>query len=60
MKLNGHWLLARLRERSTWLGITGCLASLGLVIAPELGEAIAGFGVAAAGLIAVVTADRVD
>lgn len=58
MKLNGTWLLARMRERSTWLGITGCLASLGLAIAPELGEAIAGFGVAAASLVAVITADR--
>lgn len=60
MKPNAHWLLARLRERSTWLGITGCLASLGLAVAPELGEAIAGFGVAAASLIAVVTADRAE
>lgn len=60
MKLNGIWILSRLRERSTWLGTTACLASLGVAVAPELRDAIAGFGVAAAGLIAALTADRAD
>lgn len=58
MKLNRTWLLERARERSTWIGITGCLSSLGFVLAPELAEAIAGLGVAVAGVIAVLTADR--
>jgi hypothetical protein len=60
MKLDRTWILNRLRERSTWLGVTACLASLGIAVAPELRDAIAGFGVAAAGLVAVLTADRAD
>lgn len=60
MKLDRTWILNRLRERSTWLGVTACMASLGIAVAPELRDAIAGFGVAAAGLVAVLTADRAD
>ncbi|WP_193184163.1 hypothetical protein [Nisaea sediminum] len=60
MKLDRTWILNRLRERSTWLGVTACLASLGIAVAPELRDAIAGFGVAAAGLVAVLTADHAD
>jgi hypothetical protein len=60
MKLDRTGILNRLRERSTWLGVTACLASLGIAVAPELRDAIAGFGVAAAGLVAVLTADRAD
>jgi hypothetical protein len=60
MKLDRTWILNRLRERSTWLGVTACLASLGIAVAPELSDEIAGFGVAAAGLVAVLTADRAD
>lgn len=60
MSGNRTWLLRRLAERSTWLGITGCLASLGIVLVPELQEAIAGLGVAAASLIAILTADKPD
>ncbi|WP_420403306.1 hypothetical protein [Nisaea sp.] len=58
MNLDRTWLLNRLRERSTWLGVTACLASLGIAVAPELRDAIAGFGVAAAGLVAALTADK--
>lgn len=58
MKPNATWFLDRARERSTWLGITGCLASAGVAIAPELGDAIAGLGVACAGLIAMLTKDH--
>jgi len=60
MKRTLTWILNRLRERSTWLGATACLASLGITVAPELSNAIAGFGVAAAGLVAMLTADNAD
>lgn len=51
-------VLARLKERSTWLGLTALLTSFGVVLKPEVGEAIASAGVAVAGLIAVITADK--
>jgi len=53
-----EWILARARERSTWLGLTALLTSLGLALSPEQSEAIAVAGVAVGGLIATLTADN--
>lgn len=58
MKLNATWILDRLTERSTWLGLTGFLAAAGVSVAPEIGDAIAALGVAGASLIAMLTKDR--
>ena len=48
----------RLKERSTWLGLTGLLAAVGVAIDPALHEAIISAGLAIAGLIAVFTKDK--
>ena len=53
-----EWILARARERSTWLGLTALLTSLGLALSPEQAEAIAVAGVAVGGLVAALTADK--
>ena len=52
------WLLARAKERSTWVGITALVSAAGVALHPELVEAIAAAGTAIAGLIAVATADK--
>lgn len=52
------WIAARLKERTTWLGIAGLLSTAGVAIAPELQEAIVSAGVALAGLVLVVTKDK--
>lgn len=52
------WLLDRLKEKTTWLGLTALVTSAGIALSPELAEAIAVAGVAIAGLIAVVTEEK--
>ena len=52
------WLLARLSERSTWLGITGFLTAAGIYLDPEQIEAIAVAGLAVAGVVGVFTKDK--
>jgi hypothetical protein len=51
------YLIARGRERSTWLGLIGLLASVGVSLQPQLQEAIISIGIGAASLIAMLTAD---
>ena len=52
-----QFLIARLKERSTWLGLTAFATALGVGITPEQAEAIAGAGLAIAGLVGVFTKD---
>jgi hypothetical protein len=58
MKFNATWLLDRLAERSTWIGLTGFLTATGVSLEPEIGEAIGAVGVALASLIVMLTRDR--
>ena len=51
------YLLERLRERSTWLGLAAFATALGVHLSPELSEAIVSTGVALAALAAVLTKD---
>lgn len=51
-------LLERGREPSTWRGLILLLTAIGVPIAPDLVEPIVSVGLAAAGLIGVVTADK--
>lgn len=53
-----YWIIDRLKERSTWLGIVGLVSAAGVTLNPELTEAIVSMGLAAAGLIAVITKDK--
>ncbi|WP_323796829.1 hypothetical protein [Nisaea sp.] len=58
MNFNTTWLLDRLGERSTWIGLTGFLTATGVSLEPEIGEAIGALGIALASLIAMLTRDR--
>ncbi|WP_193173451.1 hypothetical protein [Nisaea nitritireducens] len=58
MNFNTSWLLDRLGERSTWIGLTGFLTATGVSLEPEIGEAIGAVGIALASLIAMLTRDR--
>ncbi len=58
MNLSTSWLLDRLAERSTWIGLTGFFTAIGVSLDPETGEAIGAVGIALASLIAMLTKDR--
>ena len=51
------YLLARLKEASTWRGIALLLTAFGVQIAPDVQEAIISAGVAVAGAIGVFFPD---
>ncbi len=52
-----NWVLARLREPSSWRGIVWLLTVFGLVLKPDQAEAIATAGMALAGLLGVFLSD---
>ena len=52
-----HWIGERLRERSTWIGITSIVSAAGIYIKPLAMDAIVAVGMAIGGLIAVLTPD---
>jgi hypothetical protein len=51
-------LLNKLREPSTWRGITFLLSAIGVNLRPDLTESIITLGIAAAGTIEVVRKER--
>ena len=53
-----QWLLARLRERSTWAGIVSMAAALGIAVSPEQSEAIVAAGMAVVGAVIAFTDDK--
>lgn len=53
-----NYLFARAKEPSTWRGLVLLLTAVGVPIAPALGEQIVTAGLAAAGLIGVLAADK--
>ena len=53
-----EFVVSRLKERSTWLGLIGIVTAAGVSISPEQTEAIALAGVAIAGVVAVFTKDN--
>lgn len=58
MKLNATWILERLSERSTWIGLTGFLTATGMSLEPDVSDAIGTVGIALASLIAMIMGDR--
>lgn len=52
-----NFVLDRLKERSTWLGILGIVTAAGIALTPEQLEAIALAGSALASAVLVFTAD---
>jgi hypothetical protein len=57
MKNLFDWIVDRLKERSTWLGIIGLITATGMALTPDQTAAITAGGVAIAGLIATFTKD---
>ena len=51
------YLLARLKEASTWRGIVLLLTAFGVQVAPEVQDAIISVGIAVAGAIGVLFPD---
>ena len=53
-----NWLLARLREPSTWRGLVWLATVAGLSLRPDQAEAIVAAGMALAGLLGVFLGDE--
>ena len=51
------YLLARLKEASTWRGIALLLTAFGVQVAPEVREAVISVGIAVAGAVGVLFPD---
>jgi len=52
------YIIERAREPSTWRGVILLLTAVGLPVAPELADAIVAAGLALAGLVGVLSADK--
>lgn len=52
-----EWIIDRLKERSTWLGLISFVTAIGISVNPAQVEAIVAAGMAAAGLVAAFTRD---
>lgn len=52
------WAADRLKEASTWRGLTMLLTALGISVKPDLMEQIIVAGTGVAGLIGIVTKDK--
>ena len=57
MQTIADYIVARMQERSTWIGLTTAASALGVALSPEQAQAIITLGVGIAGVIAAVTAD---
>ncbi len=57
MKKVIHYILARLKERSTWLGLISFATALGLMMTPEQQEQVIAAGMAIAGFVGAFTRD---
>ncbi len=56
--MDTQYIVARLREPSTWRGILMLCTALGVKISPEFQEAIMQLGLAAVGLVGMLTSDK--
>lgn len=52
------YILARLTERSTWVGLTGLISVVGVGLSPAHADAIAMVGAGVASLVQVAVKDR--
>lgn len=52
------YILARVKEPSTWRGFFLLLTAVGIPVAPQLAEAIITAGLGLAGLVGVVAPDK--
>ena len=54
------WIVARLKEPTTWIGIISFATAAGVQIAPELQQSIITAGVAIGGTLAIVLREKGD
>lgn len=52
-----QFVISRMKERSTWIGLVGLLSSLGVAMKPDMVEAIASVGVALSAVVMILTKD---
>lgn len=52
------YLLERLKEASTWRGLTALLTAIGVALSPEQVNAIVSAGLALMGVLGVFTKDK--
>ncbi len=52
------YILKRLTERSTWIGLISLLTGVGVAVNPAWVEPIVALGVSLAGFIGIVTPDK--
>lgn len=52
------YVIARLREPSTWVGLGSFLTGVGFAIAPELWQQITAVGLGVGGLISVLMSEK--
>lgn len=55
-----RFIVARLREASTYRGLMLVLTGLGVALRPEVADAIVALGMAAAGLVGVLMPDSTE
>ncbi|MDP2206391.1 MAG: hypothetical protein Q8K65_08800 [Alphaproteobacteria bacterium] len=60
MKKFLSFILARAKERSTWLGLVSIATALGIALTEFQTEAVIAAGVSLAGVIAAFTSDKKD
>jgi hypothetical protein len=60
MKRFLSFILARAKERSTWLGIVSIATALGIALSDFQTEAVIAAGMSLAGVIAAFTGDKED
>lgn len=53
-----QYLIDRLKEPSTWRGLTAILAAFGLTLSPDQSEAILAAGLAVMGLLGAFMPDK--
>lgn len=49
------YLIDRMSERSTWVGLIAILSAFGVVLSPEQTEAVVALGAATAGAVGIFT-----
>lgn len=54
------YILNRLTERSTWLGVIGLITACGATLETALAEQIIAAGMAVASLVGILTKDKSD
>ena len=58
MQKSYTWLIARLQEPSSWMGICGFVTALGVYMSPEMKDQIVMFGVAVGSFLAFVLKEK--